>query len=156
MLFMPVTHDPEIVLSGYAIMELETGSWKGKTYHFVGNDVRNGGGRTSTPIQVFDKEQMIGITASGRTYKLVENRVGFSDMGDSAYIFNMFFQANHGTFKKDVTEQFLSGNKRILKNLMDAEQSAETEHLKKARKARKKKPSKKEKELLDILMKSII
>lgn len=138
---LPVTKQPVVVLANYSIFEITSESWQGKTYHFVGEDVKNHCARTSTPILMFDKTQMIGITASGRTYKLVNSANEHSiEASDESYIFNLFFKVNGGKTKKDVTQDFMAGTQEITKNLLDPTQSHETPKLKRSR-AQAKKPS---------------
>lgn len=51
-------------LSNYNIIDWSEGS------HFIGNNMDEFGARISTKIQSFDKETMIGKTASGTEYRL--------------------------------------------------------------------------------------
>lgn len=180
---LPVETDPEVVLRSFAIYEVQSKLWKGKTYHFVGAD--RYGGRCSSAIRAFDVKQMIGVTNSGRVYKLEDvGGIRFGEARDASYVFETWCSANQVHKKKNVTEAFLKGSKSITKNIMskDAYESTQEgkklekerlaqikakqkEEAKLARIAKKKNPTKaeqelldkanKEKEMLDILMRSI-
>ena len=60
-----IEHEPEVSLRNWVIYEIEG------TRHFVGYNIREGSGRVSSPIVKFDKEKMIGVTRSGRVYRLI-------------------------------------------------------------------------------------
>jgi hypothetical protein len=62
---MPVSIEPEITLVEWRIMETERGQ-----RHFVGNRIDRSSGRVSSAIVTFDLERRVGITASGRVYRL--------------------------------------------------------------------------------------
>lgn len=62
---------PNIKLISWSIFEVTGEVNPEKTLHFVGFNLTEGGGRTSSPIQEFDPVTGRGVTASGRVYELV-------------------------------------------------------------------------------------
>ena len=63
---MPVTAEPEVTLVEWRIMETERGE-----RHFVGARVDNRTSRVSSAIVGFDPKRMMGVSSSGRVYKLL-------------------------------------------------------------------------------------
>lgn len=63
---LPVSIEPDITLVEWRIMETERGE-----RHFVGNRMDRGCGRVSSAIVFFDLERRVGMTLSGRVYRLV-------------------------------------------------------------------------------------
>lgn len=61
-----IDQEPELVLTSWQVFEVEN-----DTRHFVGLLTNLGrDSRVSSPIQEFDPETMVGITATGRRYGL--------------------------------------------------------------------------------------
>ncbi|KAB0667703.1 sigma-70 family RNA polymerase sigma factor [Oryzomonas japonica] len=66
----PISADPEVTLTDWTIFEVSSALWPQKTRHFVGYNVYGREGRVSSAIMEFDAEKMIGVTRSGRVYRL--------------------------------------------------------------------------------------
>lgn len=95
----PVEEMPDVVLSCWSIREDNEG-----LRYFVGFNEITRDGRVSTPIQLFDAEQRIGFTRSGRRYILV-GRGGWHEDGD--YVWNLVVRAwNLGEWR-DVTAELV-------------------------------------------------
>ena len=107
MIFKPVGVDiqPEVTLTEWQIVEVDGNfDGMGKTYHFLGVIDT---GRISSPIKEFDKEKMIGITRSGRVYKLK----GEPAMKlDALYVLSVWAGNNEYTFVTDkfITQDFIN------------------------------------------------
>jgi hypothetical protein len=61
----PVTAEPEITLVHWRIMETEYAE-----RHFAGARLDDGTGRVSSAIVDFDPDGMVGVSLTGRVYKL--------------------------------------------------------------------------------------
>lgn len=80
-----VADEPETVLSPWFVFELKNGN-----RHFVGRTYYSGyasEGRVSSRIVSFDPDEMVGITRSGRRYKL-EGPPGFDS--DANYVWHQW------------------------------------------------------------------
>ena len=64
-----VNEDPEIALINWTVFETTDEGER----HFVGTVANQGYARVSSPIQSYDSESRVGITRSGRKYRLVGN-----------------------------------------------------------------------------------
>jgi hypothetical protein len=62
----PVTAEPEIALVDWRIMETERAE-----RHFAGARLDDGTGRVSSAIVHFDPHGLVGVSLTGRVYKLV-------------------------------------------------------------------------------------
>lgn len=91
---------PNITLYRWGIFKVKSKLWDEETYHFVGDD---GYGRTSSKIVKFDKENLIGITESGRIYKLVKNHKGLNL--DAGYVFGRYCDINEIYEKVEVNPE---------------------------------------------------
>lgn len=93
---MPVSIEPEITLIEWRIMETERGE-----RHFVGTRIDGGSGRVSSAIMAFDLERRVGITTSGRVYRLS----GAPGQGsDADYIWSVWRVRNEVSSYADVTD----------------------------------------------------
>jgi hypothetical protein len=83
-----VEKEPEVGLTHWQIMEVsdQIGT---KSRHFVGLD--QFGGRVSSSIQEFDANKKIGVTRSGRIYKLIGCP---SKSLDAEYVWNIWKKDN--------------------------------------------------------------
>jgi hypothetical protein len=97
----PVDQTPSIELKDWMVVEV---SPPGTDRHFVGYNITEGEGRTSSKIVSFDKNTKIGTTTSGRKYKLV-GEPGMN--GDAVYVFNKWCKINSVESYKDVSEDYL-------------------------------------------------
>lgn len=70
----PVTHQPTLTLKYWSIYELPD-----RDRHFVGWAIENLEGRVSSRIEEFDANSMVGVTSTGRVYKLDGPPGGNSD-----------------------------------------------------------------------------
>lgn len=95
----PVNEQPEIVLWGWTVYEVQSAFEDGPTRHFVGYNVYDREGRTSTKIVEFDPVTKRGVTASGRVYQL-EGEPGYNS--DAYYVFNMWCSVNEAVVIKEV------------------------------------------------------
>jgi hypothetical protein len=76
-----VDEQPEICLERWSIRQTGAGN-----RHFVGVNVKNGDGRVSSRIVELDCARRIGVTESGRRYRLL-GRAGYSS--DAEYVWNL-------------------------------------------------------------------
>jgi len=101
----PLEVEPEIVLIDWAVYEVTSNLWPNKTRHFVGYSVSGGEGRVSSAINVFDRDKMVGITESGRTYQL-QGPPG-DGSGDGRFVFDWWCQRNEIAEKIMIPEESL-------------------------------------------------
>lgn len=93
---MPVSVEPEITLIEWRIMETECGE-----RHFVGNRIGHSSGRVSSAIVTFDLERRVGVTISGRVYRLA----GAPGQGsDADYVWSAWRVRNQVSSYADVTD----------------------------------------------------
>lgn len=96
----PVEETPVIELKDWMVVEVTP---PGTDRHFVGYNITEGEGRTSSKIVAFIKSTMIGTTASGRKYKLV----GASGInGDALYTLTAWCRINSVESYKDVSDEY--------------------------------------------------
>ena len=97
-----VSETPHVALVQWFIAETDKGE-----KHFVGYNVTDGEGRVSSAIREFDKTTMVGITRSGRLYKLV-NESGYN--ADALHVWHLWRAFNKVESWSDVTEDVLNLN----------------------------------------------
>ena len=102
-----IDETPEISLKDWTIYEGYSNFWEGPSRHFVGYNITENEGRVSSEIVMIDKENKIGKTKSGRTYKLV-GRPGYSS--DGSYVLGFFVHRNEMHSVKDVTSEVFPSN----------------------------------------------
>lgn len=90
----PIEQTPEIELAVWRIYEVSSELWPEVTRHFCGYNLTEQEGRVSSAIIEFDKEKMIGKTRSGRIYKLVDDKIRFSNVGDAEWVWSYFVERN--------------------------------------------------------------
>ncbi len=78
----PVDRSPDVILAKWSVFEFNKNELTSR--HFVGFNLLSLDGRVSSPIEVFDKETMTGITKSGRSYRL-RGQSGVHE--DALYVF---------------------------------------------------------------------
>jgi hypothetical protein len=78
--------------------------WPEKTRHFVGYNLTEREGRTSSSIVEFDPMTKRGVTESGRVYELVGSA---GHNSDGIYTFNRWCEINGITEIVDVTEELM-------------------------------------------------
>jgi hypothetical protein len=66
----PIDEEPEIILTDWTVFEVESRLWPDKTRHFVGYNESWREGRASSAIVKLDAEKALGMTNSGRIYRL--------------------------------------------------------------------------------------
>jgi hypothetical protein len=93
---MPVSIEPEITLVEWRIMETERGQ-----RHFVGNRIDRSSGRVSSAIVTFDPKRRVGITSSGRVYRL-DGPPGKGS--DADYVWSVWRVRNRVSSYADVTD----------------------------------------------------
>ncbi|MGY3581980.1 hypothetical protein ACVIGB_001097 [Bradyrhizobium sp. USDA 4341] len=94
----PVNVEPETVLTRYRVFELPAG-----TRHFCGYVDSAFEGRVSSGILSWDPDTMIGITRSGRRYRL-EGDPGMHP--DALYVWGRWKDLNSVSDYKDVTAEY--------------------------------------------------
>ena len=92
-----VETNPEILLERWSIREVHSGE-----RYFVGFDTVECDGRVSTPIVSFDARARLGLTSSGRRYRLL-GRAGFDKDGE--YVWNRVTTIRETQSWSDITEQ---------------------------------------------------
>lgn len=105
-----IEETPELELTNWQIIEVDSDLWPGKTRHFVGYNITEREGRVSSEIQVFDKQNMCGRTRSGRVYKLVGPPGG--DL-DAIYVWDFWKKRNQITSEIRVTDEMLVKHEEI-------------------------------------------
>jgi hypothetical protein len=90
---------PEIELIDWIVAELPDGS-----RHFIGYNITEMEGRVSSKIITYDKDTKIGITRSGRRYKLSGKSYLNSD---AIYVWDYWKQVNDVIDWKDVSIDYL-------------------------------------------------
>lgn len=101
---LPVDVNPDISLTSWKVVEVESTAWEGKSRHFVGYNFSNREGRVSSEIKEYDQEKKIGVTRSGRKYHLAGS--SGHDL-DAEYVFSAWCELNKVTSIEDVTKDFL-------------------------------------------------
>ncbi|MGU7783266.1 hypothetical protein [Burkholderia sp. PU8-34] len=89
------TDQSEIMLASWSIRETQDG-----TRYFVGFSLERQDGRVSTSIVSLDPSTRIGVTSSGRHYRLV-GRAGFDS--DAEYVWNLVVSVRNLGEWRDVT-----------------------------------------------------
>lgn len=90
-----VDKQPEIYLERWSIRQTCTGS-----QHFVGFNIEGQGGRVSSRIVELDCARRVGVTESGRRYRLL-GRAGHNS--DAEYVWNWYVQSQGIESWEDVT-----------------------------------------------------
>ena len=90
-----VDEQPEIYLERWSIRQTSAGN-----RHFVGFNVEDRDGRVSSRIVELDCARRIGVTESGRTYRLL-GRAGYSSDGE--YVWNWYVRASSIENWEDIT-----------------------------------------------------
>lgn len=99
----PVHQEPEETLVFWSIREVQFHDAEQATHHLVGYLPRNGSGRVTSAIQLFDRERMCVTTRSGRLYYL-EGRPGTHP--DAEYVWGHWKASNRIQDEIDVTRQY--------------------------------------------------
>jgi hypothetical protein len=96
----PVNDTPVIELERWTVVEVTP---PGTDRHFVGYNITEGEGRTSSKIVSYNKETKTGTTRSGRKYRLI----GESGIdGDALYVFTGWCRINGVESYKDVSDEY--------------------------------------------------
>jgi len=98
----PPGADPEYIMR-WSVREVKCSWSEVRTRHLVGYIPLTQDGRTSSPIQSFDRETMQIKTRSGRIYQLHGPPGGNSD---AEYIWDFYVRTNNATDEIDVTDQY--------------------------------------------------
>lgn len=96
-----VAEVPELILSAWQIVETDNGE-----RHFVGYNVTDREGRTSSAIEQFDPATLRGITRSGRVYQFRGNP-GIDE--DAMYVWTRWCHLNGVNGWRYVTNEALAG-----------------------------------------------
>lgn len=99
-----VSCEPLVELGRWKVYELKVKDLTERTRHFVGYNYMNREGRVSSPIISFDKEKRIGVTRSGREYRLQDEH-GFDK--DAQYVFGLWCKRNEVTDIVDVSNEYV-------------------------------------------------
>lgn len=94
-----VDETPVIELSDWMVVEVTPGNDR----HFIGWNLTEGEGRTSSKLASFDSTTTIGTTSSGRKYKLV-GEPGIN--GDALYTFTHWCRVNGVQSYEDVSDEY--------------------------------------------------
>src|SRR5215469_503973 len=86
---------PQIYLECWSIRQTGTGD-----RHFVGFNIANRDGKVSSRIIELDCTRRVGVTASGRRYRLL-GRAGYNS--DAEYVWNWYVKNHHIESWEDVT-----------------------------------------------------
>jgi hypothetical protein len=102
----PIDQTPEIELRDWQIYEVSSDEeMTNATRHFVGYNITEGEGRASSSIQFFDPVRRIGITRSGRVYKLV-GEPGHNS--DANYVWSRWMLINKITGVNVITDHVIN------------------------------------------------
>ena len=96
-----VDETPVLELASWMVVEVTP---PGTDRHFVGYNLTEGEGRTSSKIVDYNKETRVGTTRSGRQYKLV-GEPGCD--GDAVYTFTKWCKINAVESYEDVSEDYI-------------------------------------------------
>jgi hypothetical protein len=97
-----ISVEPEAILRNFRVFETETGD-----HHFAGYNTVIGEGRVSSKIIQWNPDTKMGITRSGRRYRLDGPYDSLHD--DASYIWSVWCKHNHvTTIWKDVTNQYVA------------------------------------------------
>lgn len=94
-----ITDEPEVVLSSWKVLEIESGD-----RHFCGYNLLLREGRVSSRIEEFDPSTMMGRTRSGRVYSL-QGKPGWNS--DASYVWATWCRLNgiNRDLVRDVTKE---------------------------------------------------
>lgn len=98
----PVEEAPEIALVEWRVLETDAGE-----RHFVGLRPTAGTGRVSSAIVEIDINARVGVTRSGRKYRLC-GPPRQDELGDADYVWSAWCQVNRVTGYRDVTTEILA------------------------------------------------
>lgn len=93
----PITEQPEYRLVDWCIFETDRGE-----RHFLGYSLDSRDGRVSSAIETFDTTARIGVTRSGRVYRLGGNP---GRNPDAYYVWGVWIRVNNVTSWRDVTDE---------------------------------------------------
>jgi hypothetical protein len=105
---LPVDLIPELTLVNWRVFEVASTEWPELTRHFVGYNLTERAGRVSSAIKQFDKDLMIGVTRSGRTYE-IKGKPGHNM--DGMYVWDQWCKISKITKIKDVTDEYVAPKK---------------------------------------------
>ena len=97
---------PALELAAWKVYEVSSPHWEGRTRHFSGYNLTEMEGRASSAIADFDSDAFVGITKSGRRYRLVGNRVTMGEQGDAGYVWDFFVARNQLFDIVDVSSEY--------------------------------------------------
>ena len=100
-----VAERPELVLTDWAVFELQLPGNPGRTRHFAGYNVTDREGRASSAIREFDPGTWRGVTDSGRVYGL-RGQPGLTS--DGQYVWHQWLSIHGVTDAVDVTNDLLA------------------------------------------------
>lgn len=100
-----IERESGVPLSQWSVRQVQLPADIKPTHHFVGFNNNTYDGRVSSPVQAFDEKSRVGVTASGRGYKLL-GEPGHN--GDAEYVWNHWMSINGVKPEdvKDVTDQY--------------------------------------------------
>ena len=103
-----IDEEPEIVLTNWVVFVATSKLWSEQTLHFVGYNVFSRMGRVSSAIIKFDCEKSVGMTESGRIYRL-QGPQGSGSL-DGLYLWNLWCQRNEVSESEEIS---LSHNNHV-------------------------------------------
>jgi hypothetical protein len=96
--------EPYVELTNWAVVELTSELWDGSSVHFVGYNVKHREGRVSSPVMSYNVVTKVGITRSGRRYKLT-GTPGLNQ--DASYVFGTYKRINKVETVVGLTDDFV-------------------------------------------------
>lgn len=100
-----IDDEPEIVLTDWTVFGVISGLWPDKTRHFVGYNASDREGRVSSAIVKFDAEKAVGLTRSGRIYRL-KGKQG-SGSPDGLHVWALWCRRNEVSETDKITVEHL-------------------------------------------------
>lgn len=98
----PVADASEVTLQNWRIMKTAAGDM-----HFVGVRPNRGTARVSSSIVEIDISARVGVTRSGRIYRL-SGRPGSDEWGEGDYVWSAWCQVNRVSSYRDVTDEMFT------------------------------------------------
>jgi hypothetical protein len=96
----PVIEQPELTLAGWRVMQTEVGDC-----HLVGIRPETGTGRVSSPIVELDTKSLVGVTSTGRVYRLLWPTEWTSD---ARYVWERWCEMYQVSEWQDVTDELFA------------------------------------------------
>lgn len=96
----PVNDEPELTLTSWRVMQTEVGDC-----HLVGIRADSLTGRVSSPILKLDMKSQVGVTSTGRVYRLLGPAQWTAD---ARYVWDQWCEMYQVSEWRDVTDELLA------------------------------------------------